>query len=210
MDYCSFLHAVAKIKQLKPLYKLLNAAVRFIFGLRNSIPIRLKCNLCFYMYKVIYGTASRYLCALLANVCHLDGIHTLHLIRLLWRRILLKEQSQYTGHTCDEWNVLPCEAQEVEGFKKFKKNTENFLFLKSFWLATICLTNCSYQCTLFRIFNFYLLHRSEMLESCTSGGAFFYRAVYNNFVILINNYIFQFDLSKEKIKVFFLQIESST
>ena len=72
-DYCSFLYAKAKLKRLKPLHKLLNVAVRFIFGLRKSTPVtrfmaeshilpftfRINYKFCYYMYKMIHTPTPR-------------------------------------------------------------------------------------------------------------------------------------------------------
>ena len=66
------------MKQLKPLHKLVNAGVRFIFGLPNSTPITqfsaqchiiplpygIKNKICFYMYKVTFGSGPGYLSAI--------------------------------------------------------------------------------------------------------------------------------------------------
>ena len=144
MDYWSFLYAATKMKQLKPLHKLLKAAVRFIFVLRESksvtrfmaechilpLTLRIKYKLCYYMYKVIYGYAPKYLPALFYGRLPLR----MDLRSASNRTVMATDSSQGTiaRHMCDEWNALPSEVREDEDFEKFKKKLKTFYFRKAF------------------------------------------------------------------------------
>ena len=146
MDFCSFLYAAAKNKQLKPLHKLLNAVVMFIFCLQKSTPFtrfmaechilqfnfRIKNKLCYYLYKVIYIYISnpKYLSALFYKRVPLRT----DLRSASKRTAMATDSSQGTiaRHMCDKWSALPCEVRENEDFKKYKKKLKFFYFIKAF------------------------------------------------------------------------------
>ena len=171
------------MKQLKPLHKLLNAALRFMFGLPNStpttqflaqchilpFPYRIKYKLCYYISKVTYGSALGYLSAIF-------------LPRLPLRTNLRFESDKIaTAMNYSQGTIARhmCEVRQGEDFENYKKKLKTFHFRKAFVWDDICLAYCSYCIIANYLVRFFsTLDRFEMLECYTSGTAFFYRAVY--------------------------------
>ena len=145
LDYCNALYANISKTRLTKLQKLLNACVRFIFGLTNNtdvyecskslhiLPVkyRIMYKLCLLVYKTMYGFSPLYL------EDKIEERTTINLIFLrsnldMTRLELPLHQNSIQYAMAKHWNTLPIALCSCNSIEKFKSQLKTHYFTKAF------------------------------------------------------------------------------
>ena len=144
LDYCNVLYSKCNKSELYLLQKVINSAIRFIYGLSRDTsitPFALKCHFLPVEYRIMYK------CVMLVyktiNSCgpkYLSDIFKFKEIRHDGLRvstdILLldypKNINSTYGKMVKNWNELPCELRYVTNYNKFSKDLKTYYFKKAF------------------------------------------------------------------------------
>ena len=146
MDYCNALYLDLPQKQIQKLQRLLNAAIRFVFGLKSRkisitpylkkahilpVHLRLRFKTCVMVYKCIHGIAPTYLCELIQKKDSLQSLRVYQDTTLLFTPKL--EIQNYRNRKFQiaaprQWNILPQTIRESTTLESFKTKLKTFLF----------------------------------------------------------------------------------
>ena len=141
IDYCHVLLANASNKDLKPLPKTLNDAVRFIFDLKwndhvtpyliclHFLPVqyRIAFKLCLIAYKLLHGRARTYLINMFQSFSPTTSLNLQvrcgHDKLMLETKFFCRNQPRICilKKICTTWNKLLYTVRMEENFKTFKQ-----------------------------------------------------------------------------------------
>ena len=133
-------------KQVKKLQRLLNASIRFVFGIRSRkvsttpflkkahilpINLRIKYKTCLMVFKCINGLAPAYLSELIHKKDSLQSLR-IHQDQTLLNVPNLDNQN-YKNRRFEiaaprQWNLLPKSLRESKNIETFKSRLKTFLF----------------------------------------------------------------------------------
>ena len=150
IDYCNSLLANATNKDLKPLQRVINRSIRFIFNLRKHdhisqyafrvhfLPIfyRIKFKICLLAYKIINGMSPDYL---MDDLEMFQPTTTINLREGQGRdRFMFKYPPIRSNHNSLSvklviyWNELPYEIRTANTISKYKARLKTHLFRKAY------------------------------------------------------------------------------
>ena len=146
LDYCNSLLAGATGKDLKPLQRIMNRAIRFIFNLRRRdhiteyaykahflpVSFRIRFKICLLAYKIINGMSPGYLS---------DGLEMFQPTTKVNLRVghgrdnfMFKYPPTKSPHNSlyskliTNWNILPYQLRTTDNLKLFKIRLKTHLF----------------------------------------------------------------------------------
>ena len=140
IDYCNALYGCLKQCQIYKLQKLLNASIRFIFGIRRSasvtqylieshilpVNLRIKYKLCIMSFKILHGLCPVYLSSLLHRTqANLPGLRS---SSDTTRMKTNYEEKTTAFKMCKVWNELPINLRETATLPRFKKDLKTHFF----------------------------------------------------------------------------------
>ena len=146
IDYCNILLNQANKKQINPLQKLVNAAVRFVYNVRKStnitsfmkkahiLPVnyRIKYKSSLYVFKILHGQAPPYV----SELIHRKPVNRGGLRSSVDDTIV---EATCGGQTianvmCRTWNALPPALRSAATIATFKRNLKTHYFRIAFEL----------------------------------------------------------------------------
>ena len=145
-DYCNSLYLNLPLKQIKKLQRLLNAALRFIFNIRQRkfssttylkkahilpINLRIRFKMCVTMFRCINGLAPDYLLELVTKKISLESLRISTDTTLLHEPHFEKQnfrnrRVEISGPR--QWNILPRSLREIQSLDLFKSKLKTFMF----------------------------------------------------------------------------------
>ena len=144
IDYCSVLYAGINASDIKRLQKLMNASVRFIYGLRKSeritkymekchfLPVkyRILYKLCITVFKILHGLAPEYLVDMVSIRSPMrEGLRSSAADMVVTTRH--KDQT-IAARMVKEWNLLPLALRNLRSLDKFKGGLKANFFRLAF------------------------------------------------------------------------------
>ena len=150
VDYCNSVLVGLPLNTISPLRRLLNAAARFVAGLRSrdhvtaalrdlhwlKIDQRITFKLCVLMHSIVYGYSPQYMADMVTSVSSLpsrthlrsasDGMFDVP-------RTRIRQGSQaFSVAGPRAWNTLPTAIKLLSCRATFKRHLKTFLFVQSY------------------------------------------------------------------------------
>ena len=152
LDFCNALYANISKTLLNKLQKLLNACIRFVFGLSNRIEVeecskslhilpvkyRIMFKLCLLVFKTMYGFSPEYL----EDKIQQRTINTTSLIFLrsdldMTRLELPVNENTIQYSMAKYWNMLPIDIRSCNSVDAFKSQLKTHYFTQAFPNSTV-------------------------------------------------------------------------
>ena len=151
LDYCNVVLTAATQSNVNKLQKVLNSAVRFVFGLNGRkyrysispylkrlhiLPVnfRIRYKLCLLVYKCIQGLAPKYLCELLSEKVSYERLRSSNDLLALHVDIPNRSYGEHAfSHAASvQWNLLPQALRLTASLNEFKSRLKTHFFRKCY------------------------------------------------------------------------------